>query len=85
MSGPINSIHGRAIDQNMNRFISNLPASFPVAGGEVRLRGALIEIDEATGRAVRITRVDEPGPSSPATAEAEPKIDIEQAPSPEQT
>ena len=73
MCGPVNSILGRAIDPIMNRFISNLPASFPVAGGE------------ATGRAVRITRVDEPGPSSPATAEAEPKIDIEQAPSPEQT
>src|SRR5881275_2731884 len=85
MCGPINSILGRAIDPIMNRFVSNLPASFPVAGGEVRLRGALIDIDEATGRAVRITRVDEPGPSSPATAEAEPKIDIEQAPSPEQT
>jgi calcineurin-like phosphoesterase len=69
----------------MNRFVSNLPASFPVAGGEVRLRGALIKIDETTGRAVRITRVDEPGPSSPATPEPEPKIDIEQAPSPEQT
>jgi calcineurin-like phosphoesterase len=69
----------------MNRFISNLPASFPVAGGEVRLRGALIEIDETTGRAVRITRVDEPGPKESARSEPEPKIDIEQAPSPEQT
>ena len=69
----------------MNRFISNLPASFPVAGGEVRLRGALIEIDERTGRAVRITRVDEPGLSVTASSEAEPKIDIEQTPSPEQT
>src|SRR5437867_10647684 len=85
MCGPVNSILGRAIDPIMNRFISNLPASFPVAGGEVRLRGALIEIDENTGRAVRITRVDEPGPSSPATPEPEPKTDIEQAPSPEQT
>src|ERR1700723_2725381 len=44
MCGPINSILGRAVDPIMNRFISNLPASFPVAGGEVRLRGALIEI-----------------------------------------
>jgi hypothetical protein len=69
----------------MNRFVSNLPASFPVATGEVRLRGALIEIDDTTGRALRITRVDEPGPSGPASPEAEPKIDIEQAPSPEQT
>src|SRR2546423_9476357 len=85
MCGPVNSILGRAIDPIMNRFVSNLPASFPVAGGEVRLRGALIEIDETTGRAVHITRVDEPGPSSPATSEPEPKIDIEQAPSPEQT
>src|SRR3954447_8928147 len=85
MCGPIHSILGRTIDPILNRFVSNLPASFPVAGGEVRLRGALIEIDESTGRALRITRVDEPGPSEPATLEPEPKIDIEQTPSPEQT
>ena len=85
MCGPVSSILGRAIDPIMKRFISNLPASFPVAGGEVRLRGALIEIDETTGRTVRIARVDEPGPSQPAAPEPEPKIDIEQAPSPEQT
>jgi metallophosphoesterase (TIGR00282 family) len=85
MCGPVNSILGRAIEPIMNRFISNLPASFPVATGEVRLRGALIEIDETTGRALRITRVDEPGPSGPTSPEAEPKIDIELAPSPEQT
>lgn len=85
MCGPVNSILGRKIEPIMNRFISNLPASFPVAGGEVRLHGALIEIDESTGRALRITRIDEPGPSESASPEAEPKIDIEQAPSPEQT
>jgi len=85
MCGPVNSILGRAIEPIMNRFVSNLPASFPVAAGEVRLRGALIEIDETTGRAVRITRVDEPGPVEHAATEPEPKIDIEQAPSPEQT
>src|SRR6201982_3188030 len=85
MCGPVNSILGRAIEPIMNRFVSNLPASFPVAGGEIRLRGALIEIDESTGRAVRITRVDEPGLSVTATSEPEPKIDIEQTPSPEQT
>jgi hypothetical protein len=85
MCGPVNSILGRAIDPILHRFISNLPASFPVAGGEVRLRGALIEIDETTGRAVRISRVDEPGPGDAAPAEPEPKIDIEQAHSPEQT
>jgi 2',3'-cyclic-nucleotide 2'-phosphodiesterase len=85
MCGPVNSILGRTIDPIINRFVSNLPASFPVAGGEVRLRGAVIEIDETTGRALRITRLDEPGASASATFEPEPKIDVEQAPSPEQT
>jgi metallophosphoesterase (TIGR00282 family) len=85
MCGPVNSILGRSIEPIMNRFVSNLPAPFPVAGGEVRLRGALIQIDESTGRAVGITRVDEPGPSESASPEPEPRVDLEQTPSPEQT
>ena len=85
MCGPINSILGRAITPIMNRFISNLPASFPVADGEVRLRGALLEIDETSGHALRITRVDEPGLNESVSSEPEPKIDIEQASSLEQT
>ena len=85
MCGPINSILGRAIEPIMNRFISNLPASFPVARGEVRLRGALVEIDETSGRALRITRVDEPGPSKAAAPEPEPKIDIEQTAAADET
>jgi hypothetical protein len=84
MCGPVNSILGRAVEPIMNRFVSNLPAPFPVASGEVRLHGALIEIDEKTGRALRITRVNEPGPAQ-ATSEPEPKIDIEHSPTPEQT
>src|SRR5438046_1315000 len=67
MCGPINSILGRTIDPILNRFVSNLPASFPVAGGEVRLRGASIEINETTGRALPIPPGDEHGPSQPAT------------------
>jgi hypothetical protein len=84
MCGPVNSILGRAVEPIMNRFVSNLPAPFPVASGEVRLHGALIEINEKTGRAQRITRVDEPGPAQGGT-EPEPRIDIEQSPTPEQT
>src|SRR5467141_3546761 len=85
MCGPASSILGRAIDPIVNRFISNLPTLFPVARGEVRLRGALIEIDETPGRALRIMRLDEPGPREAAASEPEPLIDVEQAPSPEQT
>jgi 2',3'-cyclic-nucleotide 2'-phosphodiesterase len=67
MCGPVNSILGRAIEPIVDRFISNLPAPFPVAQGEVRLRGALVEIDETSGRALRITRVDEPGATAEGT------------------
>jgi metallophosphoesterase (TIGR00282 family) len=84
MCGPTQSILGRTIEPIMNRFVSNLPAPFPVAGGEVRLRGALVDIDETTGRATRIARVDEAGPAEPAN-EPEQKMDIEQSPSVEET
>jgi hypothetical protein len=59
MCGPSQSILGRAIDPIVNRFISNLPAPFPVAKGDVRLCGAVIGVDETTGRALTITRVNE--------------------------
>src|SRR5438105_9593363 len=74
MCGPVNSILGRAIEPILQRFISNLPASFPVATGEVRLRGALIDIDQTTGRALRILRVDEAAPTpSETSAEFSPE------------
>src|SRR5438128_10709339 len=63
MCGPVNSILGRAVEPIMNRFVSNMPACFPGAAGEVRLHGALIEIDEKSGCAARIMRIDEPGPT----------------------
>ncbi|HEV3408971.1 MAG TPA: TIGR00282 family metallophosphoesterase [Chthoniobacterales bacterium] len=59
MCGPNESILGRSIDPIVNRFISNLPQQMPVAKGEVRLCGVIVGIDEATGRALQITRVNE--------------------------
>jgi len=52
----------------VNRFFSNLPALFPVGTGDVRLCGAVISIDEATGRALSIARVNELIPATPAGA-----------------
>ena len=59
MCGPTESILGRAIDPIVRRFISNLPAPFPVARGDVRLCGAVVRVDEVTGRALSIERVNE--------------------------
>jgi calcineurin-like phosphoesterase len=56
----------------VNRFISNLPVLFPVAKGDVRLCGALVSIDEATGRALSITRVNELIPEPPPAAASRP-------------
>ena len=84
MCGPMTSILGRAVEPILNRFVSNMPAAFPVATGAVRLHGVVVEIDETTGRAQRITRVDEAGPVE-GQGEAEAKIDNEQSPGAEQT
>ena len=73
MCGPANSVLGRAVEPIVNRFISNLPALFPVAKGPVRLCGAVVSIDEASGRAVSITRINELIPEqAPAPPEPPP-------------
>jgi len=56
MCGPTESILGREIEPIVTRFITNLPATFPVAKGPVALNGAIIDIDETTGKALGIQR-----------------------------
>src|SRR5215469_7015241 len=77
MCGPVNSIIGRAVEPIVQRFISNLPAQFPVASGEVRLRGALVEIDDMTGRAVRICRIDEAAEADSGESQSEARLENE--------
>ena len=77
MCGPVNSIIGRAVEPIVQRFISNLPAQFPVANGEVRLRGALVEIDETTGRAFRICRIDQSAAASSVESQSDATLENE--------
>jgi metallophosphoesterase (TIGR00282 family) len=56
MCGPTESILGREIEPIITRFLTNLPTTFPVAKGAVALNGAIVEIDEATGKATNIAR-----------------------------
>jgi len=67
MCGPVHSILGRTIESVISRFISSLPSAFPIALGETRLHGVVLEIDELTGRSLSIRRIDERGPTE-ATA-----------------
>ncbi len=59
-TGPHESVLGREIEPVLKRFLTNMPQRFEVAKDRVRLHGALIEIDDATGKAVEIQRVSEP-------------------------
>ena len=71
MCGPTESVLGREIEPIVQRFITNMPKNFPVAKGPVQLSGALIEIDETTGRAQRIERVAELFETAPTSSEAQ--------------
>jgi hypothetical protein len=50
---------GREIEPVIRRFVTNLPQRFEVASGRVLLQGVVVEVDAATGRAVRVQRVSE--------------------------
>ena len=59
MCGPDDSCLGREPGPIIKRFMDNLPGHFPVARGPVRICGAMVEVDETTGRTISIQRVSE--------------------------
>jgi metallophosphoesterase (TIGR00282 family) len=58
-TGPYESVLGREIEPVLRRFLTNMPQRFEVAKNRVMLHGAVIEIDDATGKALKIQRVSE--------------------------
>ena len=57
MTGPYESVIGMRVDKVLKRFLLQTPSSFEVAKRDVRLAGAVIDVDEATGRARGIERL----------------------------
>ena len=59
MVGPRDSVIGMEVDGVLQRFLTQLPTRFNVAEqGATIFNSVLIEVDEATGRAVSIERLD---------------------------
>ena len=58
-TGPHESVIGREIEPIIQRFMTNMPQRFEVAKERVLLQGAVVEIDEQSGRALGIERVSE--------------------------
>ncbi|MCW1924788.1 TIGR00282 family metallophosphoesterase [Luteolibacter arcticus] len=56
MCGPEESVLGRAPESVVWRFRTGMPTRFPIATGPVRLCGAVVDIDLATGRCLEISR-----------------------------
>ncbi len=59
MCGPAESVLGREIASVVWRFRTSLPTRFPVAKGPVRICGVIVGVDEESGHAVELKRVDE--------------------------
>ena len=56
-TGPHESVLGREMAPIIQRFLTNLPQRFDVAKDRVLLQGAVLELDNASGRALRIQRL----------------------------
>ncbi len=59
MTGPHDSIIGMRKEEVIQRFLTGRPAAYGCAAGDVRVCGALFEIDPASGRASAVERVHE--------------------------
>jgi len=57
MTGPHDSILGRRVDRVLETTLSFKPTYFDVASSDVRLNGAIVEVDDTTGKATSIQRI----------------------------
>ncbi len=58
-TGPHDGCLGREIEPVLKKFLTGMPQRFDVARNKIILHGALIRVDDATGKATSIQRVSE--------------------------
>jgi len=58
MTGPLDSVIGDDTDAVIRRFLTQLPHRLSVGKGGVILNSVLVEVDESTGRAESVSRID---------------------------
>jgi calcineurin-like phosphoesterase len=57
MTGPRDSVLGVKVDQVLDKLIALRPVRFEVAGGPLMLNAVFIEVDEISGKAQEIQRI----------------------------
>lgn len=71
MCGPYDSVLGRRKDRVVKYMTTNMPHQFEVATGDVRLCGAIAEIDPQSGRAISIDRIEVKGDNADQAYDAD--------------
>lgn len=57
MTGPYDSVIGRCVENVLERFLTSIPVKFEVASENIKLCGVVLDIDDKTGRAHSVVRV----------------------------
>lgn len=57
MAGPFDSVLGRRVEDVLERFLGCVPVRFEVASDNVQMHGVIVDIDEKTGCARSIERI----------------------------
>ena len=57
MTGAIHSVLGVKTELSVQQFVTQIPVRFAHAEGEAKLNGVVVEIDDKTGKAVNIFRI----------------------------
>jgi metallophosphoesterase (TIGR00282 family) len=60
MTGPYDSVLGRRKEAVVKSMVTSMHVPYDVATGDVRLCGVMVEVDETTGRAISVERVEVP-------------------------
>ena len=58
-TGPHDGVLGREVEPVIRKFITSMPQRFDVAKNRVMLHGAIVRVDDTTGKALNLQRVSE--------------------------
>jgi metallophosphoesterase (TIGR00282 family) len=75
MCGPYDSVLGRRKDRVIKHMTTSMPHSFEIATADVRMCGALAEIDPETGRALSMERIEIRGENADQAYDADDKAE----------
>lgn len=59
MTGSVDSVIGRKVEQVLHRFLTHIPTRFEVEDKNVQLQGVIVELDPDSGQSISISRICE--------------------------